>query len=161
VAESLAEHDRIGGLDPVDDAPKVDVKNPIPIVHLVVPRLTRDANACVIEQVIQTPMTAHDGFDHPVYCGAIRDIDFGDRRLSGPRADGAGDSLGAFGLQVGDHDLRPTPGQSCAQSLAYSGGTAGDNRDCAIEGPKRLVRLHPIYPSSRLPAQFSSTWLPL
>lgn len=86
-SEALADHERVGGVAAVDDPGEVDVKGPLPVAEVDVLDRHRDADAGVVEQVVQTPMAVVGRDDQVRNSLGVGDIEL---HLRGPGADVAG-----------------------------------------------------------------------
>lgn len=107
MAESLPGHDRVGGERAVDDPEQVHAEYPAPVLAGQVAGIAPDADAGVVEQVVQ-PAVAGGGFldrlPDGVFAGHV-DL----ARLS-PAAladDRLGDARQVAGVDVGDDHCRP------------------------------------------------------
>ena len=136
VSEPLAEHDRIGGLYAVDDTAQVDVQNAIPVLELVKADLAHNANPRVVEDVVQTSLTAERVLDQSLGRSEVGDIQPLGGSLPTGLSDAGSDFLSQLNLQVSQHDQRPSPCQRFAQRAADAGSAARDNGHRALEGPQ-------------------------
>ena len=122
VAEALADHHRVGGLHAVGDAPQVDVEDRIPVLALVVLDLSADADARVVEQVVQAAVPRHRCVDQTSNRVRIDNVNTRGHRLAADRPQRRGNLLDAGLLPIGQHDGRIALDQRSSQRVADSRG---------------------------------------
>src|SRR5262249_22305535 len=118
MAESLAQHAGIRRLHAVRYAVDVHVINAVPILDLVVPNLAQNADAGVVKQVIQTPVCFDGGFDKPIDCLKLSDIQFSCSRFPTVFPDASCHLVSKINLQIGKYDGGSSSGQIFTQGTA-------------------------------------------
>jgi hypothetical protein len=120
VSESLAQHQGIRGLHAVGHPVDVYVIDAMPIRDLVVPNLAQDADASVVEHVVQALVSFGRRLDKPIYRLELGNIQFGRGRFPTACPDAGRDFMCGFNLHVGKDDCRPPSSQFFTQRAADS-----------------------------------------
>lgn len=102
MAGALPDHDGVGGLDAVHDAKEIDVEDVGPVGERVRVDLTRDADARVVEEVVDAAGAVDDLTNHALERGGVAHVEF-DR--VGPGAEPLRERRRLVELTVRDPDL--------------------------------------------------------
>jgi hypothetical protein len=129
-------------LHAVDDAAQVHVQNAIPILQLIVPDFARNADACVVEDVIQAALALERVLNQTVGRGEVDDVKELGGCLAAVLPDAGSDFLGQLDLPVSEHDPRSPSGQRFTQRPANTGSPARDQGNSPVVSPQRVGGFH-------------------
>ena len=153
VPVALAEHQRVGGVHAVHDAPEVDIDHPVPVIQSQFLDHAADRDPGVVEDQIELAVVGRDLYDEVGDGTRIPDV-YGNRRQPGParcrparwrpasrlhasrrrRVDLLGDRLSGGLVDIGDHDRGTTPGQRPDERRPDPRAAPGHDRHLAGEG---------------------------
>src|SRR3984885_3221699 len=121
------------GLSPVDDAPEVDVDDPLDVFELGVLDVAVVGDAGVVVDLVDFSEVGDDGLGVGHYGLSLGDIESVGLNVRAERF-GLADRFGqALGVDVGEREFRPLLGEIDGQCTADAGSSSGDYGDFGFE----------------------------
>src|SRR5262245_54477638 len=134
MTKPLPQHDRICSVYSVNHAAQIHIQNAIPVFKLIQPGFTCDADASIIENVVQPLVARKSVLDQSLHSRMIGHIKISGSRLSTAPAYLVSDVRCQIELSVGEYDISPPTRKSLTDCSSDAGSTTCNNADRSIEG---------------------------
>ena len=136
-AGALLDEDRQEGLDPVYDAPEVDVHGVDPVVVRGVGDLAEQRDAGVVADDVHRPEALACGGGQGLHAVELGDVGPHPEYAGAARLELLRGATESLLVEIGQHQRRPARGEGARHGEPDSAGAAGDDRDAILEGIHR------------------------